>query len=389
MEPETEDEKETGTEAEGKTEADTTAESEADTNAEAEAETEAAPMAEAGPEDDDAEAVPTPSPLSSGRIDLLDMVRGIAILAMVVYHFSWDLSFYQLVSWPVETNAGWQWFARLIAGSFLTVVGVSLVVAHQNGYRWKGFLIRLGIIVAAAAAISGATYFAFPNAWIYFGILHCIAAASLLAVLTVRLPIAVPAVLAVVFFALPQFVRADIFNEPFLVWVGLGTLPPPRANDYVPIFPWVGCTFAGVALARLALRFRAREAWAAWRARTKVTRAVAWSGRQSLWIYLAHQPILLGLLWGVAFALGTGGATPAATDAQRASFMRACVDQCTPRVGDAGSCEAICGCSADNVEQAGLWERMITQNLTSDDQAQVDAIVRSCGMEARREAPQP
>ena len=59
------------------------------------------------------------------RIDLVDVLRGVAIAAMVVYHFSWDLSFYRFVDWPVETGTGWRWFAHLIAGSFIVLVGAS------------------------------------------------------------------------------------------------------------------------------------------------------------------------------------------------------------------------------------------------------------------------
>lgn len=325
-----------------------------------------------------------PAARSAGRIDLVDILRGIAILAMVAYHFSWDLSFYRLVAWPVEASPGWQWFARLIAGSFLTVVGVSLVLAHRTRIRWQSFLTRLAVIVAAAAAISVATYLVFPDAWIYFGILHCIAAASLLAVLSVRALLVVPIALAVLFFALPAVFRADLFNAPLLAWVGLGTLPPPPSNDYVPIFPWAGCTFAGVALGRLALMARPREAWAAFRARTRATRWLAWSGRQSLWIYLAHQPILLALLGLVALGMTPA---PTATDQERASFLAACEARCTPLLGEQVACRSVCACAADNIEQAGLWKKTITQSLSAHDQARIDSIVEACGLEAQRAPP--
>lgn len=320
----------------------------------------------------------------SMRIDLVDVLRGVAIVAMVVYHLSWDLSFYGFVSWPVDQGTGWRWFAHLIAGSFILLVGVSLVLAHRTGYRWRSFFNRLALVVAAAAAVSLGTWLVFPDAWVYFGILHCIAAASLLAVLTVRAPLAVPIVLAIVFLAMPHLVRADVFNAPWLAWVGLGTLPPPRSNDYVPIFPWVGCTFAGVALARIALMVRTREAWARWQARDGASRAIAWSGRQSLWIYLAHQPILFGLVALLALGLQPH---PQASDAERASFLDSCERQCAPLLGDPEECRAICSCSADNLEQAGLWERTITQSLSSADQTRVDAIVDSCGAQTRDALP--
>src|SRR4051794_23570982 len=80
------------------------------------------------------------------RIDAVDVARGIALLAMAVYHFSWDLSFFQLIVTPVGADPTWKWFARVIAGSFLSLVGVSLVLAHPTRIGWRAFLKRLAIV---------------------------------------------------------------------------------------------------------------------------------------------------------------------------------------------------------------------------------------------------
>ena len=79
-----------------------------------------------------------------GRMDALDVARGLALLAMAVYHLSWDLRWFGLVDWPVDSSRGWRIFAGLIAGSFLVLVGVGLVLAHGRGIRWRKALVRAG-----------------------------------------------------------------------------------------------------------------------------------------------------------------------------------------------------------------------------------------------------
>ena len=61
-------------------------------------------------------AAPSPQAIASSRWDAIDVARGIAIAAMVAYHFSWDLSFLQLIETRIVEVPAWQWFARSIAG---------------------------------------------------------------------------------------------------------------------------------------------------------------------------------------------------------------------------------------------------------------------------------
>src|SRR5690606_34830203 len=122
------------------------------------------------------------------RIPLIDQLRALALVAMAVYHFTWDLGFFGYIEPDTATTGGWKIFARLIAGSFLFLVGFSLVLGHVQGFRARPFLFRLGKIGLAAAAITLATWFAFPETFIFFGILHAIAAASLVGLFFLRLP---------------------------------------------------------------------------------------------------------------------------------------------------------------------------------------------------------
>src|SRR3954454_15453176 len=188
--------------------------------------------------------------LGAGRIEAVDAARGAALLAMAIYHFSWDLSFLQLIATDVGTDPAWKWFARAIAGSFLFLVGISLVLGHGAGVRWRAFLKRLAMIAGAAAAITIATYFAFPDTYIFFGILHCIAASSVVALPFLRAPWPAVLIAAVLVLAAPRLIGSDAFNAPLLAWLGLGTRVP-LTNDYVPIFPWFGMVLAGVAAGRV------------------------------------------------------------------------------------------------------------------------------------------
>jgi hypothetical protein len=93
------------------------------------------------------------------RIAAVDALRGVAIAAMVVYHFSWDLSYFGFVSVNVAADPGWKAFARTIAGTFVTLVGVSLVLATRQGFHLRPYLRRLAVIVGAALLVTIGTWY--------------------------------------------------------------------------------------------------------------------------------------------------------------------------------------------------------------------------------------
>src|SRR3546814_6353901 len=105
---------------------------------------------------------------------------------MASYHFTWDLEFFGYLEPGTATHGWWRFYARAIASSFLFLAGVSLVLAHYPSVRWQAFLKRFAIVAGAAAAISIATFIAIPGEWIHFGILHGIAAGSLVGIAFLR-----------------------------------------------------------------------------------------------------------------------------------------------------------------------------------------------------------
>ena len=66
------------------------------------------------------------------RLALVDTARGIAVVAMIVYHGSWDLTFFGLTDWPVATHWAWVAFRTLIAGSFLGSGGHQRRLGHAS-----------------------------------------------------------------------------------------------------------------------------------------------------------------------------------------------------------------------------------------------------------------
>jgi uncharacterized membrane protein len=323
---------------------------------------------------------PNPATIASQRWDSLDVARGIAILAMIVYHLSWDLSFLRLIATNIVIEPRWQWFARAIAGSFLFLAGSGLVLAHAQGFRRISFLRRLAKVGGAALAITLVTYFAFPDSYIFFGILHCIAVSSILAVPFLKAPVAVACFAAIVCLAAPWLFTSPAFDHPLLDWLGLGQVPP-QTNDYVPIFPWFGVVLLGVAAGQLLLRYKATSALARWRASDRVSRLLKQAGRKSLPIYLVHQPILLALLYGVLMLTGPNPA------AEAGPFKRECRASCLGNNGNAAACTALCDCAVDRLRAAGLWSDVTMGRLDTDRQRRIADIAQQCLREASPAAP--
>ncbi len=235
----------------------------------------------------------------SDRVPLLDVGRTAALAGMVVFHVIFDLQMFGLVPpWTVQSGP-WPLFARLVAGSFLFLAGVSLWLAHGETLRWRPFLRRFAVLCAAAGLVSAATYAAMPGAFVYFGILHSIAAASLIGIAVLRLPVWAILLIAAGIYTAPYWLASDAFNTPTLWWTGLATAP--RASvDFEPVLPWAAPCLVGLAFSKAAGE---RGLWAKAK---KLPAPPAWltlPGRHSLAIYLVHQPVLIGVIWVIAQVL--------------------------------------------------------------------------------------
>lgn len=315
-------------------------------------------------------AAPSGAAARSRRIVALDVARGIALLAMFVYHLSFDLSFYGFVPWNAGRDLGFVIFARTIASSFLAISGVSLVLMTQRGLKPKVFLRRLLVLVAAAALVTVVTAFVLPDAMIRFGILHAIALTSVLALPFLRAPIPVVLLAAVAVVAAPHVLASPIFNGIGWVWLGLSTVTR-SSMDYVPILPWFAPVLVGIAAARIALARGLVDRIAAWRPRWRLPRGIAFLGRHTLPIYLLHQPIFIGIIELILML----GVTP---PQQIADFKSACQLTCETAGAAAATCMSYCRCTADGIGEAGLWRAYAERRAGPVEQGKVDGISEMC-----------
>ena len=225
---------------------------------------------------------------ATGRVGWIDLARVAALAGMVVFHTARDLEIFALVPAGLTMTGGWALFARIVAGSFLFLSGVSLVLAHGTGLRPGAWLRRMLRIVVAAALVSLATYAFDPRHFVYFGILQSIAAASVIGLAVLRLPAWGLALGGAAVWALHLTLGRAVFDSVWLAWTGLSRTVRPSL-DFLPLVPWLAPFLFGMALAR-AVDVRALPA-------LPLPAALTWISRHSLLVYLLHQPVLLGLIW--------------------------------------------------------------------------------------------
>jgi uncharacterized membrane protein len=71
----------------------------------------------------------------------------------------------------------------------------------------------------------------------------------------------------------------------------------PFTEDYVPVFPWLGVLWWGMAAGQTLLRARPPALTARLPAAAK---PLVWLGRWSLSWYMLHQPVLIGAFMALA-----------------------------------------------------------------------------------------
>lgn len=226
--------------------------------------------------------------MSSGRLDRIDMLRAVAMLWMTAYHFAYDLDFFRLIDQDFHRDPFWTWQRTAIVSGFLFTAGLSQAVALAQGQGWPRFWKRWAQVAGAALLVSAGSALMFPKTFIYFGVLHGIAVMLIVVRLTAgwgawlwplgALAVAANFMAPVVIAAVPALA---VLNTPGLNALGFVSRLPVT-EDYVPLLPWLGVMWWGVAAGQWALRQRPQWLGAADAPATGLRRGMAVLGRWSL-----------------------------------------------------------------------------------------------------------
>ncbi|MDE1158697.1 MAG: DUF1624 domain-containing protein [Neorhizobium sp.] len=318
------------------------------------------------------------------RIQLIDTLRGLALIAMASYHFTWDLEYFGYVDPGTATSGFFRIYARCIASTFLFLAGVSLVLAHGRGIRWASFRKRLAMVAGAALLISVATWFIFEDEWIYFGILHNIAVTGVVGLLFVRLPWFVAGLVALAIIGamvmdtalMPGLMDTPAFDSRWLSWIGFAEMPP-RSNDYVPVFPWIAAVLVGIAVATLVVSRGWHHRLAGLQTKQNI---LTKAGRHSLAFYLIHQPVLLALVYLFS------AVHPAPPPDPRLGYVRSCQQSCMAESGDPKLCSYFCSCTADRLISDNLMTPLQKGTITPQD-SRITEMAQECSIMPEPDAP--
>jgi uncharacterized membrane protein len=245
------------------------------------------------------------------RIEIIDGIRGFAIIAMVIYHAMYDinqifninLSFFGVNIFQVLS-----YLEPTFAGVFILLSGVSSRLSHSNlkrGLQLAGIAVLLTIGTIIYSNVSG------DNESIYFGILHFIAAAILLFALLRPLLDKIPAYVSLPMWTVLFVVTFNIWSSYFIGIPGIFgfTLPSiitnnqylfaigiPSSNffsaDYFPLLPWIFIFLIGTVMGVYVKQRRLPEKFY-----TAKMPFFAFAGRYTLLIYIIHQPIVIVILY--------------------------------------------------------------------------------------------
>ena len=241
----------------------------------------------------------------------LDALRGLALVMMILHHFIFDLRY--LLELDVFAFQETWWFINLLRPLFLNVFivvsGICCTFSRDNTRRG----LRLaGVALLFNLAFIGVSYFSGEEFYVIFSVLHLLAAGILVYSLITfgerkkaqRLPrVDVIIILLAALFLWAASLLPDLQGRTGYWLIPFGLLPANGIGmaDYLPLIPWLGFFLAGAAIGRQVYSARKSALGAAPRWLKQITRPLCFLGRNSLLVYILHQPVLLTVLYSLRF----------------------------------------------------------------------------------------
>lgn len=249
---------------------------------------------------------------TSVRYAFLDELRGFAVFCMVIYHALYSLYHVFYLEWAGQLLYFFMPIEPLFAAMFIWLCGFCTQFS-RNSYK-------RGLLLAGAAAVVSAATLALTlfdiNEVILFGVLFLLAAGTLLYALLKKWvdkcnPLVGMVVSTVLFcltycvpfgyFGVPPLAVALpkwLYGTPFLAFLGFPNAQFSSA-DYFPLVPWLFIFFFGVFASKLYKNRPLPQGLQKSRCKP-----LAFLGKKALWVYLLHQPVIMGVTWLVQLILG-------------------------------------------------------------------------------------
>lgn len=207
------------------------------------------------------------------------------MILMVLHHAAFDLVIAGYIPEELIFNPLMNFLQPFFAGSFIIMSGISCRFSRNN--------LKRGIILALiSAGVSVVTYYFTPDMYIDFGILHFLSCAMIIYFILHKLLkndavwfIIFSVIFALIFSQFPITIEKEGY-----AFLGFPTIYY-MSGDYYPIFPWIFLFLAGSCIGSFIQKRKLPDFF--YRVRIPILEKI---GKYSLVIYLAHQPLLYGLM---------------------------------------------------------------------------------------------
>ncbi|MBR3869197.1 MAG: DUF1624 domain-containing protein [Clostridia bacterium] len=233
----------------------------------------------------DFETTPKQHKEKKKRIEIIDALRGFAVILMVCHHFLYDLvEFLDAPEW-LFSNPVFDVLQPFFASVFIALCGVSSNFSRSNIKR--GF-----ITLAVAIGVTGVTVML--EMPIIFGVLHLLSVCMIFYGVTHKLWEKIPKTVLLIFSILGIIISSycvkNIEIQSEHLWIFGWQYDGFVSYDYFPLFPWLFVFLFGTWLGYYIKENRFPK----WFYETKVP-AMSFVGRHALVVYIIHQPVLYGI----------------------------------------------------------------------------------------------